>query len=551
MDYAAYGLSQGMSGQNQGNQLINAMNTASLIQYRRDQQRLQNRYADIAQQNVDLAKRDSDLAWEKWGVESQQQELQLQSLQYQFDNMKKAQAGKDFGFDFFNAMTSGNWGVVNNKLSNNQYINPIARQQNVASISDPRDYTPEALRKYGVEVPEGMDLNNYILVKGFDNSYRLVDKNQSAALVGVGNVVDSYTLEQAQKRTQIAQTELQNKSIQTLSELGGNLQNIVSSLKGNATPEQIKGLSDIADSLYNLTDPTTKAVKAPTSGELKSQATNELQRMIEHPDQELTKENLPKAVRLAVNGGTPDQIKTLGTYYSDMMFNEALAENPTMTFAQFQEKYPQYNQIINMMSQGLSKVQEDARKDTQKKNKDMAEIINNFEDLITKRGLADLSQNTTWAKGATLLTDLSKKYVTPLMEIKNIQVRQKTQGVFNTLLKLSSGLAVTKSELESKIKELGDISTEDAKVVLSGFTNLAEVLRARIQEAAGQDPISLLESKFKIRILDNVIDSAESQLGLKPKNNSAGVTTQGVQQTQAQRIDNEKWLRGELKGAKQ
>lgn len=528
MNYLAYGLSQGMSGQNQGNQLINAMNTASLIQYRRDQQRLQNRYADIAQQNADLE-------WEKWGVESQKQELQLQAMQYELDNMKKSQAGKDFGFDFFNAMTSGNWGVVNNKLSNNQYINPIARQQNVANISDPRDYTPEALRKYGVEVPEGMDLNNYILVKGFDNSYRLVDKNQSAALVGVGNVVDSYTLEQAQTRTKIAQSRLQNQSLQTLSELGGNLQNIVSSLKGNATPEQIKGLSDIADSLYNLTDPTTKAVKAPTSSELKSQAANELQKMIENP-QELTKDNFSKAVRLAVNGGTPDQIKTLGTHYSDMMFKEALAENPTLTFAQFQEKYPQYNQIINMMSQGLSKVQEDARKDTQKKNKEMADIINSFDDLITKEGLANLSKNQTWAKGSTILTDLSKKYVTPLMNMENIQVRQKTQGVFNTLLKLSSGLAVTKSELEAKIKELGDISTEDAKVVLSGFKNLAESLKARIQEAAGQDPISLLESKFKIRTLDNVIAQAESQLGLAPKNRDTASVKQGLDELYNQTV---------------
>lgn len=534
MNYAAYGLGQGFANANNSNNIINAMNTASLIQYRRDQQRLQNRYADIAQQRADLDA-------EKWGLESQQQTLQLQAMQDELTKMKKANAGKDFGFKYFNAMTTGNWGAVNDDIANNEFIKPLAKSVNVASLSDPRDYTPEALRKYGVEVPEGMNLNDYVLIKGYDGSYRLASKQNGAALVGVGNVVDSYTLEQAQAKQKLAATNLSNQQLETFNKLGADLQATISSMQkqGTISPTDIKALSGIADELYNLQDPNLKAVKTPTAGQIKASAAQQLQEFINKPDL-ITDENIPTILELATQGGTPDQIKTIGTYLADKMFNKAFTENPAINFAEFQEKYPHYNQVINLMSQGLSKVQEDARKKTQVANKDMADIINKFDSLIVEKGLKKLEEDQTWAKADTFFNTLKKKYVTPLLNIEEVRTRQKTQGVFNTLLKLASGLAVTKSELETKIKELGDINTESAQVVISGFTNLAEALKAQIQEAAGQDPISLIEAKFKIRQLDNVISAAKSQLGISDTNTKPDSVASQAQIKKQQ--DNKNWL---------
>ena len=143
MNYSAYGLGQGLAQGMNNNQLINAMNTASLIQYRRDQQRLQNRYADIAQQNADLN-------YEKWGMESQLKQQELEQKIFELQQKQNLASGQNFVRTFIGAIDSQDATAVNNLIQSDNVLKNLASQNGITSFNFLHQFSEDELRKLGV-----------------------------------------------------------------------------------------------------------------------------------------------------------------------------------------------------------------------------------------------------------------------------------------------------------------------------------------------------------------------------------------------------------------
>lgn len=489
MNYAAYGLGQGLSQGMNNNQLVNAMNTASLIQYRRDQQRLQNRYADIAQQNADLAA-------EKWGMESQALQLALDEQNMKFEQLQKQTEGKDFVNYLYGALQTGDFSIVNSQMHKLKYVKQLADQAGVISFDPTEAYSEESLRNLGFA--EGMNLKEYLVVNKSDGTKELINANGLSALLGMGNYYNKSQLDQLYGETTLANAKV--AATAPLTAEGIQL--------GNYAYARQQNLDLIANQ-----QPETISSQKPTSAQIKSQGKNMVQYYIDNFDS-FTPEQYKDMISALGEGDTSQQV-TLG----EKILDSIIKNNPNLTITQLKQN-SEFRQVYQYLENSLTKSQLQSLNKSRESDAADNALIEKYRQLVGEKGLKILSDSSIWQKGEDWLRQATTKFTNNLVDVKNQETRQNFQSLFNTLLKITSGGAVTVSEAERKQFELGDLKDQNAITALLGLKNLANELLERKRTRAQQNIVSKYDNMDTMKNLEWYISEIDRQTGIASKNSN-------------------------------
>lgn len=451
MNYAAYGLGQGLANSQNGNSLINAMNTASLIQFRRDQQRLQNRYADIAQQNVDLAV-------EKWNMESQLKQQELEQKIFELEQKQLKVSGQNFVNVTAGAIDAQDPTAMNNLIQQDSNLKKLADTAGVIGFSFFNQYSDEELRKLGVA--EGMNPREYMITLNSDGTKRVINARTLMATLGAGNLFSQVQLDNLFRSQQMLNMQ--------------NIANLANTEEGVEQAKLIASKNNQIERVYNpAVDAEGKAsVVKPTAFEQKQALSNEIQENLTRlPSIENQEEFNTTALRI-MNEGSDAQKLTAAQTFINRELDKGI---PLNELANTQIGA----QSFNVLYSSLSKTEQTQYQKLTELLRNNAKISASITDLSKPGTLDEFVEDRTIAKADTWLTKMLNT-VNPQIKqdltakgFKNDEVRQKYQNVLNTMIKAISGSAVSNQEAERLRMELGDIVNEAGVGAIIGLKTLA------------------------------------------------------------------------------
>lgn len=483
MNYAAYGLGQGFANNSNNNSIINAMNTASLIQYRRDQQRLQNRYADIAQQNADLAA-------DQWSMEKQSLQLALDEQKLKFEQYQKQSEGKEFVQILYGGLLSGDMRVVNSKMQSLKYVKQLADEANVISFDPISSYSDKSLQALGYS--SDMNPKEYLVANLADGTKELINAQALSAKLGMGNY---YTQEQLQQV--FGNTTLKN--LQEVSKLPLNDE-------GEQQATTIANIQNSAERIVdNKVDTEGKSVVRPTEFEMKTQGKNLVQYYIDNFDN-FTQEQYKDMIN-ALGGGDTSQQVTLG----EKILDSLVKNNPEASIEELKNN-SEFRQAYQYLENSLTKTQVDALKKAREEDSKDNILIGKYKSLVEDKGLKILADKTFWQQGSDWFRKQATRFTSGFVKIDDQETQQKFQSLFNTLLKISSGQAVTLTEADRKYLELGNLKDQNAVTAMIGLRDLAEDILERKKTRSNQTIISKYDNMETVKNLESYIGQLNKQL---------------------------------------
>lgn len=498
MNYAAYGLGQGFAQGMNNNQLINAMNTASLIQYRRDQQRLQNRYADIAQQNADLN-------YEKWGMESQLKQQELEQKIFELQQKQNLASGQNFVRTFIGAIDSQDATAVNNLIQSDNVLKNLASQNGITSFNFLHQFSEDELRKLGVS--EGMNPREYVIANRTDGTKTLFNAKVLASYMGVANLFTQEQLNQVFGGQQLS-------SLQQIS-------STPATLEGVEQVGQIVAKQRGAEEVY---DPTLNAMRASsgqnvTATEQKQQSANKIQQYIDNFNSYTPEDYRTILTDLATDkGANKDQKLTLA---NNLLKTIAFDDNGNIRSSAELKQDSRYIQLMNILENNLPTQQAADLKKAREKTTSAIETFANMSQLMggenADKGLGKFMEDTLVAKAETWVSNAVKGLSTDFIKIESKEVRQAFQNIFNTYLRNMSGQAVTGGESVRNEDAIGTLKDQNAIAAVIGLRDLInqniEVLQSYNRNAVSaieNAPIIANLTKMKAD-MDNIIAKAKGQ----------------------------------------
>lgn len=505
MNYAAYGIGQGLSQGMNNNQLVNAVNTASLIQYRRDQQRLQNRYADIAQQRADVEA-------EKWGMESQLKQQELEQKIFELEQKQNLASGQNFVRTFIGAIDSQDPTAVNNLIQSDNVLKNLANQAGITSFNFLNQFSDSEIKKLGVA--EGMNPRDYVVANRADGTKTLFNARALMSYMGVANQFTQEQIEQVFRGQQLS----------SLQQIGTT----------PTTPEGVEQAGQIvakqrgAEEVYDPTLNSVGKVSQPTTFELKAQQDEDVQKILTALPNIQDTDEFNSAALTVMNKGSGEQKLTA----AQNVINRALSQGVPLD----QVSDTQIGkQSMNVLYSSLSKTDQKQYDELMKQMRANAKISDSLGYLSVPGRLDDYINDTTIASADTWVSRAFNK-VNPTIKqdikgFKNDVVKQKYQNVLNTMIKIISGSAVSNQEAERLRMELGDIASEAGVNAIIGLQNLTENLISELKVFTNSPTLKIFVQP-QLQQFENIL-AGFKEIGDKfnlPTSKVSSQTTQRVAQ---------------------
>lgn len=491
MDFLSYGLGQGLSNSQNGNNLINAMNTASLIQYRRDQQRLQNRYADIAQQRADLDA-------EKWGMDSQIKQQELEQKIFDLEQKQKKVSGQNFVNVTAGAIEAQDPTAMNNLIQQDSNLKKLADMAGVVGFSFFNQYSDEELRKLGVA--EGMNPREYMITLNSDGTKRVINARTLMATLGAGNL--------------FAQAQLENMFNDQRSSRLQAIGNLPATPEGEAQAKTLANIQNQAERVFNpAVDTEGKAsVVKPTTFEQKQAEADRIQKILTSLPSIENQEEFNNSTLEVLNYGSNEQKLTAAQTFINRELDKGIPLN--------QVSDTQLGaQSLNVLLASLSKVEQTQYQKLTELLKNNAKISASLIDLSKPGTLDEFVEDRTIAKADTWLTKMLNTVKPAIKQdltakgFKDDVVRQKYQNVLNTMIKIISGSAVSNQEAERLRMELGDIVNEAGVGAIIGLKTLATNIFNELK-VYDTSPTMKIFAKPQLQQFQTIIDNFD-EIGRK------------------------------------
>lgn len=497
MNYAAYGLGQGLAQGMSNNQLINAFNTASLIQYRRDMQRLENRRVDIRQQNADLEAA-------KWGMEQQIKQQELEQKIFELQQKQNLASGQNFVRTFIGAVDAQDATAVNNLIQSDDVLKNLASQNGITSFNFLHQFSEDELRKLGVE--DGMNPREYVIANRSDGTKTLFNAKVLASYMGVANLFTQEKLNQVFGGQQLSSLQ----QISTTPVTPAGVEQV-----GNIVAKQ-RGAEEVYDPTLNVRASTGQNV---TATEQKQQSANKIQQYIDNFNSYTPQDYGAILTDLATDkGANKDQKLTLANNLLQKIVFDA--KGNIRSSAELKQD-SRYIQLMNILENNLPTQQATDLKKAREKTTAAIEIFANMSQLMggenADKGLAKFMEDTLVAKAETWVSNAVKGLRTDFIKIESKEVRQAFQNIFNTYLRNMSGQAVTGGESVRNEDAIGTLKDQNAIAAVIGLRDLInqniEVLQSYNRNAVSaieNAPIIANLTKMKAD-MDNIIAKAKGQ----------------------------------------
>lgn len=200
MSTIAYGLGQGFASG--ADSVANAVATAERIKNNREQLRIQNQYAQLAQ--------------DKWGVQKQQEELALRENKLKVDSLERAYAQQRTAEALFSTVQTGDTRLLNQSVKDLAPLQTIANAYNIASFDSANDYDDSVLTKLLGNNQQLADVlkknkNGLIVLTKKDGSKELTSVWDLVAKTGAYKQFNKEQIDFLNAQQDLIQQELQSK----------------------------------------------------------------------------------------------------------------------------------------------------------------------------------------------------------------------------------------------------------------------------------------------------------------------------------------------------
>lgn len=529
MSTIAYGLGQGFASG--ADSVANAIATAERIKNNREQLRIANQYAQLAQ--------------DKWDMTKQKSELEIEKLRGEIQNTQKQLARSEFGNALFGALQTGNYSPVMYAIKNNQPLSTMFDSLGYSNLEGANAYSKDSILKFAGNdeklaklIEENPNAFAVVTLKNGDKklirgdmlavetgSYKAYNDAQLQYLNGLqNNIAESMQLgaiEQKQKATDLSQYTYED------------------SIKTNALINPKEGqplLTKTASGRESVYDKKEKA---------ESDEFNILNGIrVNEKDYDLKKAEDDKEAlyRLFTTSNTkPIQFGAAAKAIDKALYEADLAGLSLKEYAEA-NKDTYLSSAINSYETTSGDVDKNLRKTMndldQWKSAQRAMI-----DTLNEVGLGTDTNLLGVLKKAETLPGLDKALTTASSKLgsdvgKYFTAIGSKEGraaflmLYNAMLKDMSGSAVTANEFDRKLKELGLPGETSITDVLVGMKNTLKAEIKYLSEMKTKSPrnFSVYVGDARLNKLNTYLENVDNMLKNKPLNKTApqsGTTMQG------------------------
>lgn len=462
MSTIAYGLGQGFA---QGaDSVANAVATAERIKNSREQLRIANQYAQLAQ--------------DKWDITKQKSELEIEKLRGEIQNTQKQLARSEFGNSLFGALQTGNYSPVMYAIKNNQPLSTMFDSLGYSNLEGANAYSKDSILKFAGNdeklaklIEENPNAFAVVTLKNGDKklirgdmlavetgSYKAYNDAQLQYLNGLqNNIAESMQLgaiEQKQKATDLSQYTYED-SIKTNALInpkeGQSL--LTTALKGlNKESAYSKFLTSYQAGEFNIDEYT----KAATSTEVAR----------------------PQVKTQMFSAGT-DYMASLGVKNAQQY--QAVMDNPNIdkdTKAQLKRVYSSMIGFEPTNLKTVIKTMDDSL---------VKGVLSNMKDVVAQLKNYDPSDVAITDK---LKNDLAKMFNISSSEaetlLKDQLFRSNFQTIYVVVRKELSGTQVTPQELEAFEQAMGSVK-QSKTAMAAGLANLMNSALSVMNDARDYD----------------------------------------------------------------
>lgn len=498
MEYAAYGLGQGLAQGQNSNQLINALNTADLIRNRREMRRVQSGYLDLANQ--------------KWEMTQQQLQQELDKQKFEFAQLQKQTEGKDFINYLYGALQSGDFSVVNSQMHKLQNVKQLADQAGVVSFDPTSSYSDESLRELGFA--EGMNPREYIVANKSDGTKQLINAQGLSAMLGMGNYYTRAQLEQLYGESTLANARI--ASTAPLTEEGQKL--------GQAAYGRQQNLDLIAN---QQAEPISS--NKPTQAQLKANQTQDIYKLIDSLGNELpnpeTRDQALAGLSDVLNNANVDYttkryaldtaIPALSAKYDGESI-AAIASDNSNPDRQIAKKFLS---VLDSKNTEQDRNFSAAFKTLQ--TFESAEVESAFE-VLTSTDASGVSALEKYGKGQavaqidkvinTAVSSVNPKLASQLQDINDVRVKSNFMKLFVAIQKEKAGVAVNAQEFKNLVTVLGNPDNTNVRNMITGLKGMAASRIRQLQNLRDRYPV-----QFAARIGDGLLNRYQSYYDILQK----------------------------------
>lgn len=498
MNYAAYGLGQGLAQGMNNNQLINAFNTADLIRNRREMQRIQSGYLDLANQ--------------KWEMSQQVIQQELDKQKYEFTQLQKQTEGKDFINYLYGALQSGDFSVVNSQMHKLQHIKQLADQVGIVSFDPTSSYSDDSLRTLGFS--EGMNPRQYLVVNKSDGTKELINAQGLSALLGMGNYYNKTQLEQLYGESTLSNARI--AATAPLTEEGKQL--------GQAAYGRQQNLDLIAN---QQAEPISS--QQPTQAQLKATQTQDIYRLIDSLGQRVTNpETREESLVLlsdVLNNANVDYtakryaLDTAIPALSDMYGGESLVSISRDSSNPYQQQAKKFLSILDSKNTLQDRNFADALKKLQ--TFENAEVESAF-DVLTKQDSSGVSAIEKYGKGQNVaqldralnkaVSSINPELASKIQDINDVRVKSNFMKLFVAIQKEKAGVSVNAQEFQNLVTVLGNPDNTNVRNMITGLKGMAASKLQQLIALRDRYPV-----QFSARLGNELINRYQEYINILQK----------------------------------
>lgn len=454
MSTIAYGLGQGFASG--ADSVANAIATAERIKNNREQLRIQNQYAQLAQ--------------DKWGVQKQQEELAIREATMKLDAIENEMAADKAANFLVDGWEYGNYKQFQNFMLTDQRMKNIMKTLGYVNVEGLNDYTDSSIDTItgNPELAKQIrqNKNGYLVITDSQGNKKIVDTMLVGGMMGIQRRVNM---------ARILRMQTQQERIAEQAETLGAKAKLAEAQKN--------------PSLFGSQEALELRRTISPQGSL-AQAKETIY------DKKLAKDNADRESILKSNN-IDDIDKGMSTYNKDNQFL-ASAQILSLALDKYKDDIMAGNSLKNAVEKGKDtkimnafRTYENLSGDTEKEfrkqlatDRDEWKVmqdtalgtltgIKTGKDLIAalqkEETAAPIEKGINYA-ASKLGSDAAKA----LDQIESLQGKAAFLMLFNALLKDTSGQAVTDTEFQRKLGELGMPGETTIAQAISGLRNVVQ-----------------------------------------------------------------------------